>query len=131
MSFMIYSTDDGHMPAWEYLPAGAITPKVGLALTQTAGNLTIASGATKPDYICMREEDGAVTAGTLIPVIKVTPDIIFETQWSAAAGSIKRGGKVTLASDGLRVTATTTDGVAFVSDIVGIAAGDAVRVRFN
>lgn len=131
MAFLIYSTDDGHMPAWEYLPAGAITPKVGLALTQTAGSLAIASGTTKPDYICMREEESAVAAGTVIPVIKVTPDIIFETEWSAAAASIKRGNKVTIAGDGLRATATTTDGVAFVSDIEGTAAGDKVRVRFN
>lgn len=131
MAFLIHSTDDGRVLPWEYLPAGAITPKVGMALTQTNGNLALASGTTVPTYISMREQDTALTAGDMIPVVRVQPDVIFETELSAAGTSLKVGQKVTLATDGLRVTATTTEGVAELVEILGTAIGDKVRVRFN
>ena len=129
--FIPYSVEDGHVPAFEYLPADAITPKVGLALTQTGGLLTVASGTTKPKYICMCEKDSAVTSGDLLPVIRVTADIAFRTTCSAAFTDRKLGDKVTLASGGLQVTATTTSGVATVTGIEGTASGSGVLVRFE
>ena len=128
--FLIHSIDDGHDAPLAYLPAGAITPKLGLALTQSSGLLAVASGTTRPSYICMTQRDAAVTSGTVIPVIRVGGDMIFETVFSASASSIKLGDKVTLASDGLRVTATTTSGVAEVVGMDGTASGSSVRVRF-
>ena len=128
--FIPHKTDDGRIPPVEYLPCGAITPKLGLALVQTNGNLAIASGSTKPSYICMTERAAAVTAGTIIPVQRVSEDVIYETISSAAFTSIKQGQKVTLATDGMKVTATTTDGVAEVVDIADTAAGGKVYVRF-
>ena len=130
MAFYIHSVDDGRVPAIEYLPCGAITPKVGMALVQTGGNLAIASGAAKPAYISMCERETACAAGEVIPVIRVQPDVIFETTFSAAATAIILGNKVTLHTDGLQVTATTTDGVAEVVGMDGTAAGSPVRVRF-
>ena len=133
MAFLIHSIDDGHVPAWEYLPCGAITPKVGMALVQSSGNLAIATGTTAPAYISMVEKDAAVSAGTLIPVIRVSPDIIFETELSASGTSLKQGDKVTLhASNGMQFTATTTSGVAEVIDFPdgSQASGARVRVRF-
>ena len=127
--FNIHKIDDGRVPAWEQLPASAITPKVGLALVMNGGQLAIATGATKPTYICMREKETACTAGDIIPVVRVQPDIIFETTFSAAATSVKAGTKLTLATNGLQVTATT-GGAAEVIDMDGTAAGDKVRVRF-
>ena len=94
MAFLIHSIDDGHVPAWEYLPCSAITPKVGMALTQSSGNLAIATGTTKPTYISMVEKSAACTAGDLIPVIRVSPDIIFETTISASGTSLNKGDKV-------------------------------------
>ena len=128
--FLIHSIDDGRNAPLEQLPAGAITPKVGLALTQTDGLLAVASGTTKPSYICMAQRAAAVASGTVIPVIRVGSDMIFETVFSASASSIKLGNKVTIASDGLRVTATTSSGVAEVVDMDGSASGSTVRVRF-
>lgn len=130
MSFKVHSTDDGRVPGIEYLPCGAITPKVGMALTQTGGNLAIASGSVKPTYISMCERETACAAGDIIPVMRVQPDMIFETTNQAAFTSIKLGDKVTLHTDGLQVTATTTSGVAEVVGIDGTAAGGTVRVRF-
>lgn len=130
MAFLIHSTDDGRVLPWEYLPAGAITPKVGMALTQTNGNLALASGTTVPTYISMREQDTALNAGDLIPVVRVQKDTIFETELSAAGTSLKVGQKVTIATDGLRVTATTTEGIAEIVEILDTAVGGKVRVRF-
>ena len=131
MAFKVHSTDDGRVPSIEYLPCGAITPKVGMALVQTSGNLAIATGTNKPTYVSMCERETACTAGDLIPVMRVQPDMIFETTWSAVAATVKLGNKVTLhASDGLQVTATTEGGVAEVVGVDGTAAGDTVRVRF-
>jgi hypothetical protein len=128
--FRIHSTNDGHVPPTEYIPAGAITPKVGMALYQNAGNLAVASGTNKPTYISVCEKDAAVTAGEAIPVIRVEEGMIFGVELSASGSSLKLGDKVTIATDGLRVTATTTDGVAEIVGIEGTAAGDVVRVRF-
>lgn len=130
MSFLLHTVEGGRIPAWEYLPCGAIQPQVGLALTMTSGNLAIASGTTAPTYISMREEDAAVTAGTIIPVVRVLDSIVFETTFSAAATSIKVGDKVTISSDGTQVTATKTGGVAEVVWMEGTASGSKVRVRF-
>ena len=130
MAFEIYSNEN-KVPGIEWLPCSAITPKIGMALTQTSGNLAIATGTVKPTYISMCEKDSACTAGDIIPVIRVLPGTIFETTFSAAATSIKLGDKVTLhASNGLQVTATTTEGVAEVVYMDGTASGSMCRVRF-
>lgn len=130
MAFKIRMVDGGRVPGIEYLPCGAITPKVGMALTQASGNLAIASGTTAPTYVSMIEKEAACTAGEIIPVMRVLPDMVFETTFQAAATSVKLGDKVTLHTDGLQVTAMTTGGVAEVTEMEGTAAGDAVCVRF-
>lgn len=130
MAFKIYSTDDNRVPGIEYLPASAITPKVGMALTQTTGQLALATGATAPTYISMCEKEAACTAGDIIPVMRVLPDMMFETTFRAAATAVNLGDKVTLHTDGLQVTATKTSGVAEVVGMDGTAVGDKVRVRF-
>ncbi len=134
MAFLPFSYDDGQPRPWEYLPCSAITPKVGMALTQSSGNLAIATGTTKPTYISMVDKDAACTAGDIIPVIRVDSGIIFETTNSASFSGMNRGAKVTLhASNGMQVTATTSSGVAEVIDFDDVAAagtGGKVLVRF-
>lgn len=131
MAFKIYSTDDNRVPGIEYLPASAtITPKVGMALTQATGQLALATGTTAPTYISMCEKDSKCTAGDIIPVIRVGKDMILETTFAADATNIKLGNKVTLHTDGLRVTATTADGVAEVVYMDGTDSGSMCRVRF-
>lgn len=130
MGFMIHSVDDNRVLGLEYLPCSAITPKVGMALVQTSGNLALASGTTAPTYISMCERDTACTAGELIPVVRVQKDIIFGVPAQAAMTSVKLGDKVTIYTDGLQVTATTTSGVAEVVGMDGTAAGSTVLVRF-
>lgn len=131
MGFMIHSSDDGRVPATEYLPAGAITPKAGMALKQTGGLLVSAVGTDVPTYISMCERDEACAAGELIPVIRAGGDLIFETAFSAAADAVKLGDKVTISADGLDATATTTGGVAEVVYMDGAEKGSMCRVRFS
>ena len=132
--FVPHKNAAGNVIPWETLPCGAITPKIGMALVQSSGNLAIATGTSAPTYISMCEKDSACTAGDLIPVIRVDHDTIYETSNSASFASIKKGDKVTLhASNGLQVTATKTDGVAEVVDFDDVAAsgtGGKVYVRF-
>lgn len=129
--FIPIKNDTGCPTPWEMLPCGAITPKLGMALVQSSGKLAIATGTTKPTYISMVEKTAACTAGDLIPVIRVEPGNIYETELSASGSSLNLGDKVTLhASNGLQVTATTTNGVAEIVEFLGTASGDKVRVRF-
>lgn len=130
MAFMTHSLDDNRVDGIEYLPASAITPKVGMALVQSGGQLAMATGTTKPTYISRCERESACTAGELIPVVRVDSDQIYETTFAAAATGVKLGNKVTLHTDGMQVTATTASGVAEVVYMDGTASGSMCRVRF-
>ena len=105
MAFLIHSYDDGQIRPWEYLPCDDIAISVGMALTMSSGHLVKATGTTKPTYISM----------------------------TAAMSGVGIGAKVTLHTDGLQVTATTSSGVAEVvsKDAAADAgSGGVVRVRF-
>ena len=130
--FIPYQNEDGRVGPWEYLPCSAITPKIGMALVLSSGKLAIATGTTKPSYISMTEKSAAVSAGDIIPVIKVQPDQVFECTNSASLSGVNIGQKVTLhASNGLQVTGTTTSGVAEIVAKDGDGAGSRVLVRFD
>ena len=130
--FIPYSNEDGRVPPWEYLPCtGSTKPDIGLALVLSSGKLAKASGTTKPTYICMCEAPAALTAGTLIPVIAVQPDIVFEVLNQASLNGVNIGQAVTIHSDGLQITATTSSGVATIVDKVpGTGTGNKTLVKF-
>lgn len=130
--FLPHKTAVGNVRPWEMLPADAITPKAGMALIQTGGNLAVASGTGAPTYISMCDRDSACTVGDRIPVIRVDHETIYETTNSAAFSCVKRGDKVTLESDGLQVTATSGGAAEVVDFDAGAAAGPGgkVYVRF-
>ena len=130
--FLPYKFDGSCKPqSIDYLPAAAITPKVGMALHPNSdGNLAIATTG-KISYISLIEKSAAVTAGDLIPVLHVTPDMLFETVFSASASSIDPGDLVSVADDGLRATVSANS--SYHCEIVrkfGSSAGDKVHVRF-
>lgn len=127
--FVLHTCGAGGTPALEYLPVSAIAPRIGLAMTMEEGLLAPASGANAPTYICMTERETACQAGELIPVVRVQHGIVFETTFSVDAAAVKLGDKLTIADDGMQVTATA-GGAAEVVGVVGTAKGDAVRVRF-
>ena len=130
MAFKIHSMHGNDTMGIEYLPCSAITPKVGMTLYFSSGKLAIAAGTTAPAYISLCERSSACTAGELIPVMRVLPTVVYGVTSSAAMGSINPGDKVTIATGGLQVTATTTSGVAEVVQIDDAAAGGELLVRF-
>lgn len=128
MAFKLHTTDDGHLPAWELMPATAITPKVGMALYLTSGKLAIASGTNKASYICMEERAAAVTAGDLIHVVKIGCDQVWE---STVGGSLTVGTAYQVTSDGMSVSTTTTSGCFVPNWVGGTSSGDACTGRFT
>lgn len=90
----------------------------------TSGTATKASGTDTPTYIC--QEAKTAVAGDMILATVVNPLQELEVQLSAAGTSLKIGDKVTIATSGTEVTATTTSGVFMITKIKGTAIGDAV-----
>lgn len=131
MAFSIYKTDDGRVLPYEYLPASAIALEPGMALKLTSGKLAKCGATDMPLYISMMHSDAAVADGSMVPVVRVQPDVIFVTTSTAALTSVNPGDKVQLNANALEITATKTTGVAEIVGMDGTAVGDRVFVRFN
>ena len=102
--------------------------KVGEALVLSSGKATKAGATATPEYICA-EKKTAVT-GDKLSVYLVEANQEYETELSAG-GTVVAGVKYTIASDGLRMTATSTSGVAEVVEAFGTTSGSKVLVRFT
>lgn len=128
MAFLLQNMDVGQTPPIEYRQVTAEEAVVlGEALvTASTGLLTKCGATAKPEFMAVGPQDEK----DVVPVVRVQDYQVWETQLSAAGTSLKLGNKVTLETDGLRVTATTTSGVAVIVDMEGTAVGDSVRVRF-
>lgn len=103
--------------------------QLGEALVLTSGKLTKCGATVKPEFIAMA--DCAATAtNRIIPVARVEANQLYEVPVTAAPTSLVEGSKVTLHTDGMQVTATTTSGVVTVESLNGAAAaGDNIVVR--
>lgn len=102
---------------------------VGEALKVASGAVTKCSGAVKPAYVCV----GPANAAGEVPCVAVQDYMEFETTLGVAptdSNTVAVGNKVTLHTDGMSVTATTTSGVAEVLAIDGQTVGSRVVVRF-
>ena len=78
MAFLISQNNGGIVPGLEYLPAGAITPKIGMALVMTDGNLAACGATTRPQYICATAADEALDAGNGMQVTATTTSGVAE-----------------------------------------------------
>lgn len=124
MGFYVHHNVDGAVAPFEYLPSAAVP--LGTALVLNNGKLAKVTASGKPEYIAM----GTGNDGEIIPVIQIVPGTVYETTLSVAGDSLKIGDKVTFASDGGQVTATTSSGVAEIVAMEGTAAGSKVLVKF-
>jgi hypothetical protein len=119
-----------HTPPIFSLPATAgESYKPGELLKLSSGAVTKASGTDVATYVCACELDTAAS-GAKVACYRIDEETVYATSFSAAATAITVGLKVTVASDGLRVTATTASGVAEVVEMDGTASGDGCGVRF-
>ena len=127
MAFIPHSYDGGYKPSIVKLPASAITPKVGMGLAFSSGKL---AASAKPEYICAEERSAAVTAGTLIQVMRINPAIIWESEVDAETAFVP-GTKADVTYDGMTIDGDgTTNKNFFIEEIDGTAAGSKVRGRF-
>ena len=105
------------------------TVTMGEALVLASGKLTKCGATVKPEFIAMADCAADATK-RLIPVARVEANQLYEVPVQAAPTSLVEGSKVTLHTDGLQVTATTTSGVVTVESLNGAAAaGDVIVVR--
>lgn len=120
----------GMTPPIEYKAATADESyAVGEALKVASGAVTKCTGTTKPAYVCV----GPANAAGEVPCVAVQDYMEFETTLGVAptdSNTVAVGNKVTLHTDGMSVTATTTGGVAEVLAIDGQTVGSRVVVRF-
>ena len=99
---------------------------IGEVLKLSSGKLTKASGTDVPEFVALGSGNG-----TIIPVKRLYEDEVYQTTLSASGSSLNIGDKVTIASDGLRVTATTTSGVFTITEILSSAEGGKVNGMFR
>lgn len=124
--FRLSGMDVGLTPPIEYMEVTADEAvTLGEALVLTSGKLTKCGATAKPTYVAVGPDQDGVA-----PVIKVQDYMEFETTLAAAGTSLVPGSVVTLHTDGMQVTATTTSGVATIVALHGTAIGDTVTVRF-
>lgn len=103
----------------------------GEAFVQTSGRLTKCGATATPQFIALKTQAAEATSVTPIPVIRVTEDQEWETTSNATTAVTLVGNKVTLHTDGLVVTATTTNGVFTLSYTDGVTNGGKVKGYFR
>jgi hypothetical protein len=110
-------------------PSEAYT--IGEALVVTNGKLTKAGATAKPQYFAAKSYVAPASGNEDLPVNTVLPNHEYEAPFAANASAISEGAAVTLHTDGLQITATTTGGVATIVKKLGSGAvGTLARVRF-
>lgn len=128
--FCLSSMKVGLTPPIEYKTATAgESYAVGEALKQFGGKVTLCSGTTKPEYICV----GPANDAGEVPCVAVQDYMEFQTTLAVApadSATIGVGDKVTIHTDGMQVTATKTSGVAQLVRVDGQTVGSVVVVKF-
>ena len=115
-----------------YLPSTAsetYTETEGLVVTN--GRLTKVGATATPTYIAAESYAAPASGNRDIAVYPVLPQYVYKTTFAADASSVYEGVKVTIHTDGLQITATTTSGVATIVDKLGTGAiGTSALIRF-
>ena len=104
---------------------------LGEALVQTSGRLTKCGATAIPEFIAMASRTAEATSVTPLPVERVKEDVEYSTQSMATVASTLVGSKVTLHTDGLLATATTTSGVFEISYTDGATTTSNVKGYFR
>ncbi len=106
------------------------TYKVGETLKlSSAGKLTKASGTDVPEFVSLADYVAPASNAKDIPVVEINAGQIYAAPLQASGASLKAGDKVTIHTDGLQITATTTSGVAEIVKLNGTSVGDKAWVH--
>lgn len=128
--FYHHKSDVGAAQPWEYLPAAAGTYVPGQLLKLTDGKLVPLEEASTdiPPYICMCSR--TVAEDEIIPVIRTSDDVIYETQLDKDAADAKIGTMLQVSAGGEKVDADAA-GSFEVTYIENTTAESVVRGRFR
>lgn len=134
MAFKLYSTDDGHVPAWEYHTIASGTKvAVGTGMAFDESGKLVASKL--PTHICMVETADpktGIAADMIGPVVRIAPDQIWENNfYSDVSAAPVPGTKVDVADNPLYVDGTKNVNANFeITYVSGRLMSDIVRGRF-
>lgn len=132
MAFIPVKSLDGASDPFEYyLLTDAEAVTLGEGLVQTSGRLTKVGATATPEFIAMKTQAAEATSVTKIPVVRVDEVREWQTTSTATVASTLVGNKVTIHTDGLKVTATTTNGVFLISATDGATTTSTVRGYFR
>jgi len=133
MAFKIVGSLEGAQPPFEnsYLLTDNEGATLGEALVQTSGRLTKCGATATPEFIAVCSRTAEATSVTPLPVIRVTEMMQFSTQSMATVAVTLIGAKVTLHTDGLLVTATTSSGTFEISSTDGATTTSNVKGYFR
>lgn len=125
--FLLRKVENGRINVAEpeYYPAGSTAITQGEALVLSAGKLVVCDATATPKFISIA---AASASAASVPVLPITPSMLFEADASASLASAVVGTKVTMTATGDKITATTTNGVA---TIVTVLADKKAIVRFE
>lgn len=126
MGFIPYSYDHGQPLPWEYHKCSGGSIAQGLCMAYAGGKLV---KSAVPGYIAMCDMTGAPD-GTLIPVVRLTAEAVFEAPLDAAAEGLVPGSKAGVSEDGLGISAGAAVKNIEIVDLDGTAKGDKCRCRF-
>ena len=104
---------------------------LGEALSQTSGRLTKCAATGIPEFIAVSDRTAEATSVTPLAVVRVKETTEFGAVSTATVASTLVGNKVTLHTDGLSPTATTTSGVFEISYTDGATTNSKVRGYFR
>ena len=118
-------------PIEYYLGTNSEAYTLGEALVQTSGRLTKCGATATPEFICLKTQAAESTAVTPLPVERVSEDTEYESVSTATVAATLVGNKVTLHTDGLFPTGTTSSGVFEISRTDGATTNSKVRGFFR
>lgn len=104
--------------------------ELGEGLVLTSGKLTKVGATATPQFVAAKSA-AAATPGAIIPVWRVDELQEWTTQSTATVAATLNGAKVTIHTDGMKVTATTASGVFEISETDGATTTSNVRGRFR
>ncbi len=116
---------------YDYLLTDNEGATLGEALVLTNGRLTKCGATVTPQFIAMADRTAELTSTKPLPIIRVREDREFKVTSMATVANTLVGQKVTLHTDGLLVTATTTSGVFEISATDGATTNSKCRGYFR
>lgn len=133
MAFKLLKTDEnvGIAQVEYYLLTDNEGATEGEALVQTSGRLTKCGATATPQFIARKTQTAEASSVTLLPVHRVQDGDVYTVNSMATVAATLIGNKVTLHTDGLLITATTSSGVAEIGTTDGATTTSACTVRFR